>query len=89
LKLRLAGAPGNPDAIGAKVHLAYADGSAAEYEVGFDGGWLTQSRPDLFVALSPGRRLTEVRVAWPDGRHSRHADIPSRGLWTLRVPGAR
>lgn len=85
LQLRLVGPRGNPDAIGAKVNLVFADGTSSYCEIGYDGGWLAQSRPDLFVAVAGEPRLAEVEVTWPDGRPSRHVDVPAQGLWLIRA----
>ena len=80
LKVRLVGRTGNPDAIGARVQLTYADGAVAHHELGLGGGWFSQGAPVIFAA----GEITEAVVRWPDGHTSRHTDAPSRGLWTIR-----
>ncbi len=89
LKLRLAGRPGNPDAIGATVQLLHSDGSSTYHDSGYTGGWLTHAASPLFVALSDARRPTEAIVTWPDGHRSKHVDPPAQGTWLLRSPAAR
>jgi len=84
LRLRLQGPRGNIDAIGARLKLSYSDGSTVYQQIGYDGGWLSQSTAGLFVALSPHLRVVEAVVDWPDGGRSRHTNPPEQGLWTLR-----
>jgi hypothetical protein len=80
LKLRLVGRAGNRDAVGARVRLTFADGTVTHHETGLGGGWFSQGAPEIFAA----GEITEAVVRWPDGSVTRHADAPSRGLWTIR-----
>lgn len=79
LKLRLVGRAGNPDAIGARVRLTFADGRVTHHEIGLGGGWFSQGAPAIHAA-GP---VTEAAVRWPDGHTSRHTDVPAQGLWRI------
>lgn len=83
LKIKLAGPRLNPDALGARLRLVYSDGSHTYHDIGYDGGWLSQSAPVLFAAHSASRRIVQVEVTWPDGTRSLHADVPEHGSWTI------
>ena len=84
LELRLRGAAGNPDAVGAHITLRYADGRQSYHELGLGGGWWSQSAPALPIAIPAGTHLIAAEVRWPDGRQTRHTDMPARGRWTLQ-----
>ena len=77
LAVRLRGAPGNPDAVGARVTLMRPDGTRQVREVHAGSGYLAQSEPCAWFADVPdGCRLA---VVWPDGARSEHAVTTRRG----------
>jgi hypothetical protein len=84
LRLRFQGNKGNPDAVGARVQLLNGTGAKTHHEISLGGGWLSQSAPGLFVANREDARVTEAIVHWPDGKVSRHQDVPAQGSWIIR-----
>ncbi|MDP6762026.1 MAG: FG-GAP-like repeat-containing protein [Planctomycetota bacterium] len=85
LAVRLAGPPGNPTCVGARVVLERADGSRQSAEVGAGGGCLSQSSPTLFFG-APGEGPARLSVRWPDGGETAH-DVATAGstMW-LTMP---
>ncbi len=84
LRLRLAGAPGNPAAVGARVRISYANRPPTHHTLHIGSGWWTQSAPEIFVGLPQGEAITQTSVIWPDGHTTTHADAPHEGSWTLQ-----
>ena len=72
--LRLAGPPGNPACVGARVTTP-----AGTTELAAGSGVLSQNPPLVFV-----RRGDELRVRWPDGSESSHSASEPRMV--LRMP---
>jgi hypothetical protein len=66
-ELRLAGAKGNRDAIGALVTLT-AGGRKQVRQVQAAGGYLAQSSNTLHFGLGDAATIDRVEVRWPDGR---------------------
>jgi hypothetical protein len=72
VRLDLKGPVGNPTAIGARIALALADGTARHAEIAAGGGHWSQSTGALFFGYTDANRPTQVRVRWPSGRESTH-----------------
>jgi len=77
LAVRLRGAAGNQDAIGARVTLVRPDGRRHVREIHAGSGYLAQSEPCAWFADVPDG--CRVDVAWPDGARSEHAVTQRRG----------
>jgi hypothetical protein len=75
LRITLQGATGNPTAIGARVTLELADGSAQTTEVYAGSGYFSQSSAACFFGWPDGNPPKRVRVRWPDGK------ITERAIW--------
>jgi len=73
--VRLKGTPANPSAIGARLKLELADGSAQTAEIQAGGGYYSQSTPAAFFGGSVENPPQRVHVRWPDGSSST-ADVP-------------
>ena len=71
--VKLTGAPGNPDAIGACIIARYADGKAQAAELHAGSGYLAQSEPLAFFSYAAGHAPTAIEVTWPDGTRTSHA----------------
>jgi len=69
IRLRLVGRAGNPEAIGAWVHLRTEDGRRISRQVMPTKSYLSQSELPLHLGVGRGR-VTEARVRWADGRES-------------------
>ncbi|MCA9240572.1 MAG: VCBS repeat-containing protein, partial [Planctomycetales bacterium] len=67
LAIRLAGPPGNPTGVGARVTVERAGGPRQVFERHCGGGYLSQSSPTLFVGLGDDQQQAVVTVEWPDG----------------------
>ena len=66
IKLRLIGAGGNRDAIGARL-VVTAGGKAHGIAVGTQDGFLSSNDPRLHVGLGAAETVEQVRITWPDG----------------------
>ena len=81
LTVRLAGQPGNPTAVGARVTLRLANGSSQTREIYAGGGYLSQSSSALAFGLRPEESARELEVRWPDGKVSIHkAGLEGRSI---------
>lgn len=70
--VRLAGRPGNPSAVGAKIRAVRADGSHQSTEIHAGSGYLSQSAASVFLANPSANRVDELWVTWPAGNESRY-----------------
>ena len=70
--VKLTGAPGNPDAIGAKITLHLRDGTMQACELYAGSGYLSQSEPLAFFNYATGNAPVTIEVAWPDGKQTSH-----------------
>ncbi|MFZ5495989.1 MAG: FG-GAP-like repeat-containing protein [Verrucomicrobiota bacterium] len=71
--VKLAGTPGNPDAIGARITVRYTDGSQTAAELAAGSGYLSQSEPRAFFTCAAGQTPAGIDVIWPDGTRTTHA----------------
>ena len=71
--VKLTGAPGNADAIGARVTVQFKDGTAQVTELQAGSGYLAQSEPLAFFSYAAGNTPTAINVTWPDGTQTTHA----------------
>jgi hypothetical protein len=69
LALRLAGRPGNPDAIGALVQIE-AEGLTLVQEQRAGTSYLAGNPPELLFQLPPGPDEVSISVRWPFGGSS-------------------
>lgn len=72
LAVRLAGKPGNPTGVGARVTLIRGDGKVAQ-EVTAGSGYASQSSATLFFGLGTGK-AKQLLVRWPDGEETTKTD---------------
>ena len=69
LQVRLAGKPGNRQAIGARVTVRTADGRQQTQQVGLnDGSFFSQGHYRLYFGLGSHPRADLVTIRWPDGQ---------------------
>lgn len=83
LAIRLAGRPGNPTAVGARVRLELTDGSSQTDEVRAGGSYLSQSSARLFFGLGTKGKIKRVLVRWPNGTETSHN--PTAGERTITI----
>jgi len=82
LSVRLAGAPGNPNGIGAKIIAHYADDTIQAAEMTAGNGYQSQSPPVVYLGTS-GKMIRELEVRWPDGETTKatpDAKSPTIGI---------
>ena len=87
LTLRLRGAGGNRDAIGALV-TAHIAGRTHVRTIDGGGGYLSSHGPVVHFGLGPARRADRVEVRWPSGRVESRADLPADAVvhWDEGAP---
>ncbi|HMD60147.1 MAG TPA: CRTAC1 family protein, partial [Opitutaceae bacterium] len=88
LRISLRGAPGNPTAVGARITVEFADGSAETSEVYAGSGYYSQSTPACFFGYPEGNPPRKIRVRWPSGADSEHEFPPRAATLTLSAPQA-
>lgn len=86
LQLRLVGAAGNPQAIGARVTLTTPQGHPTQTVGASEGSYLSQGHYRLYYGLGGLDRVSAIQVHWPDGRISELHDIPANQLLTIHAP---
>ena len=86
LNVRLQGAAGNPDGIGASVTLTTDDGSTQTAEVSAGSGYLSQSTTKLTFGLGDTRQAVSLQVRWPDGEVSNQEITDSSGHVIVEQP---
>lgn len=82
--VRLAGAPGNPTAIGARITARFVDGKSQTVELAAGSGYLAQSEPLAFFSYAAGNAPVSLEVVWPDGARTAHAYVPGTIRLTLK-----
>ena len=83
LGLRLVDAARTRDAVGARVTILRADGSALVRRARADGSYASANDPRVLVGLGSSTERPRVRVQWPDGRTEEWADVPIDRYTTL------
>ncbi len=66
VRVRLKGAPGNPDGLGVVLRLRYSDGFGPAHEIHGGSGYLSQDSP--VAVLGKSGQPTHVVVRWPGGK---------------------
>jgi hypothetical protein len=88
LRIALRGAPGNPTAVGARIRLEWADGTAQTNEVSCGSGHFSQSTASQFFGYPESNPPKRARVRWPSGDETVH-DVPSgEASLTISAPAA-
>ena len=85
LVLRLRGADGNTQAIGAEVTLA-AGGKRLRRSLRAGSGYLAGNPAELHFGLGSARKIDSCTVRWPSGRESEHAIEAVGRIVTLVEP---
>lgn len=88
LELRLAGKPGNPQAIGARVAVQTADGQQTQ-QVGLnDGAFFSQGHYRLYFGLGDKARAEIIRIRWPDGQEQELKNVEGDRLHVITEAGS-
>jgi hypothetical protein len=88
LRVRLHGAAGNEQAIGAIVTVESADGSRQTAEVHSTSGYYSQSSPDLFFGATSSKKFRRITVQWPRGQHSETEVSADQTKVEIEEPGS-
>jgi hypothetical protein len=75
--VRLAGPPGNPTGVGARVTLRTRVGRQQTAEMAAGGGYLSQSSAALVFGVPTGDELAGIAVVWPDGPTTEQVPDPA------------
>jgi hypothetical protein len=89
LEVRLAGKPGNPQAIGARVTVETADGQQTQ-QVGLnDGAFFSQGHYRLYFGLGAHARAEVMRIRWPDGQVQELTGVEGDRLQVIKEEAAK
>jgi hypothetical protein len=89
LGLRLVGADGLRDMLGARVAVMRAEGPTLWRRARADGSYASANDPRVVVGLGPSAAAPRVRVIWPSGRAEEWTDVPIDRYTTLREGAGR
>jgi hypothetical protein len=85
LEVRLAGKPGNPQAIGARVTVRTADGQQQTQQVGLnDGAFFSQGHYRLYFGLGSHARADRMEIRWPDGQVQELTGVEGNRLQVIK-----
>jgi hypothetical protein len=87
LRILLRGAAGNPTAVGARITVEFADGSAETSEVYAGSGYYSQSSPACYFGYPVANPPRRIHVRWPLGASSDFEFRPGAATLTLSAPG--
>lgn len=85
LRVRLAGKPGNPDALGATVRVR-AQGRDQWRCITTTRSYLSSSPGEALFGLGAATRIESIEVAWPDGAKSESQGLEADQVLVLRHP---
>ena len=81
VKLHLQAAPGNPDAIGARLTFTTAEGQRHLAVAGGDG-FGSMNDPVVFVGLGQATQVQRLDIQWPSGQREHALNLPAdRPFW--------
>jgi len=86
LCVRLRGPAGNPTAIGGRITVRLADGTAQMAEVYAGSGYYSQSAPACFFGYGDANLPVLIQVLWPTGISSTHVVPPLAKRLILAAP---
>ena len=80
LELRVDGADGNRQAIGARVSVVTPAGTQTQDVGSAEGAFFSQGHYRLYFGLGPHAQADAVRIRWPDGREREIRNVPGDRL---------
>jgi hypothetical protein len=86
LSVILHGPTGNPTAVGARLTLELADGSAQTSEVAAGANYRLDSKTATFFGYSDAVPPRRLRVRWPDGTSTVHEVTAPAATVVLSAP---
>jgi hypothetical protein len=87
--LRLVGADGARDMVGARVAIIRADGSTLWRRARADGSYAAANDPRVLAGLGRSAAAPRIRVTWPGGAVEEWADVPVDQYTTLTQGSGR
>jgi hypothetical protein len=87
LQLQLAGAAGNPEAIGAHVTLTTKSGRQARQVGSHEGAYLSHGHYRLYFGLGDETAPLSLDIQWPDGTRQTLEDVAINQRLTIKQPG--
>jgi len=88
LRVALRGPAGNPTAVGARISVELADGSAQTSEVYAGSGYYSQSTAACFFGYPESIPPRKIRVRWPSGAEAEYEIPPRSTTVSLPAPAA-
>ena len=88
LAIDLIGPPTNPDALGTRVYLTYADSLHAYGEQQRQRGYLSTMDAQLHFGLGGSSRVDSLLIVWPDGQVTELTDLPTDRTMEIQWPPA-
>jgi hypothetical protein len=89
LGLRLVGADGKRDMLGARVAIFRSDGLTLWRRARADGSYASANDPRVVVGLGSSTAVPRIQVIWPSGRVEEWTDVPVDRYTTFREGGGR
>jgi hypothetical protein len=86
LRVALRGPAGNPTAVGARITVEFADGSAQTTEIYAGSGYYSQSTAAGFFGYPDANPPRKIRVRWPSGLATESEIPPQSVTLTLSPP---
>ena len=87
LQLRLAGAAGNPEAIGAYVTLTTKAGRQARQVGSHEGAYFSHGHYRLYFGIGDEKGPVSLDIRWPNGTRQTLRDVSINQLLTIKHPG--
>jgi hypothetical protein len=84
LELNLVGAPGNRQAIGARVTITTQDGQQTQTVGASEGAYLSQGHYRLYFGLGAGGKVSEMHIHWPNGQIQELRNVKVNTLLTVK-----
>ena len=85
LFIKLQRGEGNPNCLGASLHVTLDDGTVLSRWLTDGAGFQSSSTPTQLV-LPEGRKALQIDITWPDGEKQLVTDIPEQGLFVVEQP---
>jgi len=90
LQLTLVGAPGNRQAIGARVTVRTTAGQQTQVVGQNDGAFFSQGHYRLYFGLGSSARVDSLQIVWPDGETQEVRDLEANRLHVIaQAAGAK
>lgn len=89
LEVSLVGAPGNRQAIGARVTAQTAAGKQTQVVGQNDGAFFSQGHYRLYFGLGASTAVDSLQVVWPDGKAQEIRDLQANRLHVIAHPSAK